>query len=134
HAPVAQARLDDGEAGGLERTEQAAEVSGVEAESGSQEPHVAPVGADLPQQTRFAERPIASEVVVVQRADALGYKPVEATDLSDGILFFDSLILVRESSGAPGAPAATGRAACRPPSGARRGRRFGRGASRAPQR
>ena len=52
--------------------------------------------ADLPEEARFAERSAATEVAVLQRADALRHRPLEAPQTGQ-LVEHDSLILVRES-------------------------------------
>ena len=71
----ARAHLDQGV--GFQRAEQATEVSRVEIEPSAQPAYLAAVFADLPQQPRLSERSVASEVVVVEGADALGDGPIE---------------------------------------------------------
>ncbi len=80
---VAGTRADGDQAGGLERAQQPAEVAGVEIEPGAERADVAATFTDLPQQARLAERALACEVVVVERADPLGHGPVEAPDAGD---------------------------------------------------
>src|SRR5207247_8090693 len=84
--------------GGLEGAEQAAEIARVEVEPGPQAPYVAPVDADLPEQTRLSQRPVPREIAIVEGADALGDQPVEAAHLADSHVEH-SLILVREYAG-----------------------------------
>ena len=93
-AAVGRARLHGDQPVALERLQEPAQVAGVEVEPRAQ---VAQVGArlpDLPEHARLAERPVAREVVVVERSDPLRHEPVEAPDASDG-LGGHSLILVR---------------------------------------
>ena len=95
HASVPGARVDADEPGALERAQQAAEVARVELEARAQPADVAAVGSDLPEHPRLAERPVAREVVVFERADSLRDEPVEAPHLTDrGV--GHSLILVRD--------------------------------------
>ena len=72
------------EAGILEGSQQAAEIARVELEPSSQPAHLASFGADLPQHTRLSERTVPGEIVVVERTDTLGDRPVEAAHLTDG--------------------------------------------------
>ena len=76
-------RLDAEHAVALERAQQPASVARVELEPGPQRAHLAAVLPDLPQHARLGQRPAAREVVVVERADALGHRAVEAPDLLD---------------------------------------------------
>src|SRR5262249_8392137 len=94
-APVLQARLDHDEPRRLERAEGAADVARVEAEPGAEQPHVAAVPPELPEEPGRAQRAVAREVTVVEGADALRDEPVEAAHLADRARI-DSLILVRE--------------------------------------
>ena len=55
----------------------------VEAEPGAQRPDLAALLADLPEHARLAERAVAGEEVVVERADPLGDRAVEAAHLVD---------------------------------------------------
>ena len=56
----------------------------VQAKTGAQLGDRAAVLADLPQHPRFAERAVMAHVAVRQRADPLGDRTVEVTDLGDG--------------------------------------------------
>src|SRR6185503_16874704 len=71
------------------------EVAGVEAEPLSQRAQVGAGGADLPQQPRLAERTIAGQEAIVERADPLGHHAVESTHLFDRGLIH-SLTIVKE--------------------------------------
>ena len=95
-AAVALVRLDGHEPIGLEAPQQSAQVAGVELEPRAKRPHVAALGADLPEQPRLAQRTPAREVVLVERSDALGDHAVEAPELRDHRRV-DSLTLVRET-------------------------------------
>jgi len=94
--PVAPARRQLDQPGGLERAQQPAQIPRVQPQARPQEPHLAAVEPDLPQQPRLAERPLEVEEVVVERPDALGDRPVEAADLLDHRLGH-SLTLVSNS-------------------------------------
>ena len=96
YASVVCARLDGDETVGLERPQEPSGVAGVEVEVTPQLADVAALGADLPQHPGLAERTVAREVVVVERADALGHQAVEAAHSVDDVAV-DSLTLVRES-------------------------------------
>ncbi len=87
-------RLDDDQPVGLERTQEPAEVAGIECEQRTQAYDVAALGPDLPEHACLAERPVPREEVVLERPDALGHEPVEAADSGDGV--HRSLILVRD--------------------------------------
>jgi hypothetical protein len=82
--PVAGVGLGHDEAVALQGPQQPAHVAGVEAEP---VPHAADVVrgpvADLPQQPRLAVGTRAAQVVLVQHAQALGDRPVEAPYLFD---------------------------------------------------
>ena len=82
-AAVVRAGVDGDHPVALERAQQPAEVARVEPQAGAQRAHLAAVRPDLPQHARLAERPVAGEEVIVERADALGHRPVEAADLLD---------------------------------------------------
>ena len=58
-------------------------MAGVEAEPRPERAHLTALGSDLPQDPILAERPVAAEVPIVERAGALGDDPVEAPDLID---------------------------------------------------
>src|SRR5437868_3706277 len=93
--PVLLGRLDGDEPRRLERAKEAAEVARVEGEPRAEPPDVGAIDPDLPQQASLAERAVAGEVAVVERADALGDEAVEAAHLADR-RSAHSLILVRE--------------------------------------
>ena len=82
-APVRLARIDRDQPVRFERTEQTAEVAGVEIEPRPQRPHIATVVADLPQHAGGAEWSATLEESIVEGADALRDGPVEAADLRD---------------------------------------------------
>ena len=86
--------------GRLERAQQPAQVAGVDAEPGAEHADVAALLADLPEHARLAERPVAGEEAVVERADALGDEAVEAAELLHHLVVHrrrvHSLILVRQ--------------------------------------
>ena len=70
-AAVAGARRDGDQPVVVERPQEAAEVAGVEAEPRPQVAHVGAVAADLPEQPRLADRPLAAQEVAVEGADPL---------------------------------------------------------------
>ena len=78
----------------FERAKQPAQVARVESELRAKSTHVAAVPADLPENAGLAERPVEGEVVVLERADALGDQAVEAPHLRHRVHV--SLILVRD--------------------------------------
>ena len=92
---VRVARLDDDHPVALQRAQQAAQVAGVQVEPGPQQPEVAALGTDLPQQARLPEGSAAGQERLVQRADSLRDDPVEPPDLLDHPSIH-SLTLVRE--------------------------------------
>jgi hypothetical protein len=67
----------------LQRSEETADVPGVEPETPAKISHVGSVWPDLPQQARFAERPCASEEVILECADSLGDGAIESPNLFD---------------------------------------------------
>ena len=98
-APVRVAEVDFDQSVRLERTEETAQVAGVEIEPRPQRTHVATV-TDLPQHPGGAEWSATLEEPVVEGADALRDGPVEAANLGDHrrvrAAVFHSLTLVRE--------------------------------------
>jgi hypothetical protein len=58
-------RPNDDQALRFERTQEAADVCGIELKPASQIPDVGPLDADLPQQPRFAKRMVSTEEVVI---------------------------------------------------------------------
>ena len=103
-APVRGARIDLDQTVRLERTEETAQVAGVEIEPRPQRPHIATFVADLPQHAGGAERSATLEEPIVEGADALRDGPIEAANLGDhrpirAVIDFGrghSLTLVRE--------------------------------------
>ena len=93
-ALVAARRRHGDQPGGLERAQQPAEVARVEPEPRPQRAHLRAVRTDLPQHPRLAERAVARQEVIVERADALRHGAVEAADLLD-LLRGHYLTLVR---------------------------------------
>ena len=81
HPAVGGAAPDADEPVALEGAQQPTEVPRVQVEPRAEGADVAAVLADLPEHPGLAERAVAGQVVVVQRADALGDGPVEAPDL-----------------------------------------------------
>jgi hypothetical protein len=81
--------------GRLERPQEPARVTRVEAEPGAQRPHLAALLADLPEHARLAERAAAGQVVLVERPDPLRDRAIEPPDLVD-LGRAHSLILVRD--------------------------------------
>ena len=77
NAPIVRTRLDLDQPFTFEGSQNAAHVSGIQAEPGSQLPDLGPLEADLPQRPRFHHRPAAPEKPIVQRADSLGDGAVE---------------------------------------------------------
>ena len=71
HPPVGGIRHHLHEAIVFERPQQPADVAGIQVEACAQRANVAPVGADLPQQSRRADRPAAGQVLIVQDPDSL---------------------------------------------------------------
>jgi hypothetical protein len=63
----------------------AAQVSGVEAESDAKVAKVGTYLADLEQHARLAEWPVAAEEVLIERAGPLRNEPIEPPDLIDVI-------------------------------------------------
>ena len=82
-APVRVAEVDLDQTVRLERTEETAQVAGVEIEPRPQRTHVATVVTDLPQHPGGAEWSATLEEPVVEGADALRDGPVEAANLGD---------------------------------------------------
>ena len=80
-APVGTGLPGD-EAVTLERSQQPRDVAGVEPEPRADVARRRALCADLEQDARLAERPVA-EVAVVERADLAGDEPVEAADCGD---------------------------------------------------
>src|SRR5207253_789573 len=70
HAAVACTGLQLDQPVSLQTAEQPAQVARVQVQPGAQVAHVAAV-ADLPQQATLAQRPVARQVGVVERADPL---------------------------------------------------------------
>ena len=83
NAPVVRVLLDQGQAGLLERAQDPAEVPGVEVEKAPERPHLCGLGADLPEHSCFAERPLARHELIVEGADALGDGAVKPSDRGD---------------------------------------------------
>src|SRR5690606_6037167 len=86
HARIGFARGAGDEALGFEGAQQAAGVTGIKGELLAQAAHVdaaCAARADLEQEARFTERTAALQVIVVQRADALGDGAIEAADLAN---------------------------------------------------
>jgi hypothetical protein len=78
--PVGVARRDSDQFLRLEGPQHPADVPGIQAEAGAQEPDVgavAAVGTDLPQQPALAERPAPGQERLVERAHALRHSAVE---------------------------------------------------------
>ena len=61
HPPVGLAPLDDDKPVALERAQQPAEIAGVQVKPRPEQPDIAAVVADLPQQARLPERPAAGQ-------------------------------------------------------------------------
>ena len=84
----------------LQRSQHPAHVARIEVQPSAKRAHLGalgPLGADLPQQARFADRPAAAEKTIVEGADALGNGAIEAPDLLDRRAMH-SLTIVRECS------------------------------------
>ena len=93
HAPVLRVRLDDREAGPLERSQEAAQIAGVQIELGSEDANVGSVETDLPKQPGFTQWPGARHEAVVQRADSLRDGAVEPPHVNDpGLLDYPTFI------------------------------------------
>ena len=69
--PVGLVRADRHELVRREALQDPSQIAGVEAEPGAQRPEVESVVADLPEHARLAERPVAPEERLVERADTL---------------------------------------------------------------
>jgi hypothetical protein len=95
HAPVERVGLDRDQGVGLERAQQPAEIARVEAEVGAQRAYVPPLRPDLPEHARGAERPPASEELVLEGTDPLRDGAVEPAHLRHHRRVH-SLTLVRE--------------------------------------
>jgi hypothetical protein len=79
HPVVVGGGTDADEVFALELAQQAAQVPSVQIELLADRAHV-DAGIDLPEHPRRAERAITREVLVVERANALGDGPVETAD------------------------------------------------------
>ena len=64
----------------FERSQEPADITGIERQPRAQLPHLRPLAADFVQQPRLAERAAAIEKAVVERADPLGHRTVEAAN------------------------------------------------------
>jgi hypothetical protein len=71
------------EAALLEGLDQASDVAGIEPQTPAQVPEVRSGSADLVQQTRFAQRAITPQEMIIQCSGALGDEAIEAPDLSN---------------------------------------------------
>src|SRR5450432_3261431 len=60
--------------------QQPAQIPRVKTQARAQQPYFAAVEADLPQQPGLAQRPLASQKMIVEGPYALGHDAVEATD------------------------------------------------------
>src|SRR4029453_370675 len=67
----------------LEGAQQAARVAGIQTEARSEAADVVAVATDLPEEAGLAERPLAPEEVLAQRARALGGDAIEPPDLCE---------------------------------------------------
>lgn len=102
-------------------------MTGVEAEPGSERSHLTALLADLPEDSRLAERSATREVVLIQRPDALRDRAAEPPDLGD-LRCVHSLILVRDHFYSYGYPVEVGAAGARSPPVALAGLRCARSA------
>ena len=93
--PVGPALFHRDEPVVLQRAQQPAQVARVQVEPRPQQPDVAALGADLPQQPGLPERAVAGQVRIVERSDPLRHGPVEPAYLTDHVRMH-SLTLVRE--------------------------------------
>src|SRR5262249_20791636 len=94
-ASVGAAPLDHDKAGLLKRTQQPAEVAGVQLEPGPQRAHVDAVAADFPEHPRPPQRQATGPEPIVKCPDPQREDPVEAAHLADHLLVY-SLTIVRE--------------------------------------
>jgi hypothetical protein len=100
HPAVAVAGPDLDETAALQRSQQPADVSGVEVEPRPQLAHIAAAGPDLPEQPSLPEGAVARQEGILQRAYALGDDPIEPAQLRDHVrVDRHSLTLVRELAG-----------------------------------
>src|SRR5207244_1516622 len=83
HTLIAAPRTEPHQAFSCQRFGETTDVSGVEPEVPAQIAEVRALRTDLVQQARRAERAVASEEVIVERADPLRDEPVEAPHLGD---------------------------------------------------
>src|SRR5438046_3177023 len=67
----------------LERSQQSAEITRIEPEPRTPLRSACAACADLEQKSRFTERPVATEVMIVERSDRLRHPAIEAADLLD---------------------------------------------------
>src|SRR5581483_4684947 len=93
-AAIGGARRDPHQAVVLQGAQQAADITRVELEAASQLAHLAAIRSDLPEEARLAERPVAGEEAVAERAHALCDHAVEAPDVGDLRAVEHSLTLV----------------------------------------
>ena len=75
----------------LERAQQPAGLTRIEPQPRPQRAHLAALGADLPEHSRSAERAVSGEILVAERAHALGHHAVEPPDQCDARLGRHSL-------------------------------------------
>ena len=92
--PVGAVDLHAHQAFGLQRPQQPAEVAGVQAQAGAELAHVGR-SVHLPQHAVGAQRPSEVQIRVHERADALGHRAVEGTDLLDLVHISDSSQILR---------------------------------------
>jgi hypothetical protein len=79
-------RVDADKMLSLETPEQSAEIAGVKLEASANRPDVGAIFADLPQHSRGTQRTASRQVLVAERAHALGDRPVEAPHLSHALV------------------------------------------------
>src|SRR5262249_54351739 len=85
HPTVARAHAYAHQPLTFQRAQHATQVSGVEPKSRPQRADLCPIGTDLPQHARLADRTRPPEESVVERTDPFRDRPIEAPDLCDRV-------------------------------------------------